>query len=176
MRHRKTELGRQTFKEHTNSLKPRQRTALILFDGIKEDDVILKALAVTGFSQEDIEYLVAQGFIEATDGAESRPFSANSGFAGMSDFGANSVFQSSIQNIPASQPPAESAMSEQDRYKRAYPIATRLTSGLGLKGFRLNLALESAGSYRELMVLAPKIRAAVGDEKFLELYRALKGY
>ncbi len=178
MRHRKTELGKQTFKERNNSLSPRQRSALILFDGAKEDDVILKALAVTGFSHEDIQYLVDNGFIEATDELQSRPFAANSGFSGlsgMSGFGGNSGFPVSTQNLPGAQP-TESPLSEQDRYKLAYPIATRLTSGLGLRGFRLNLSLESAGSYRELMVLAPKIRAAVGDEKFVELYRALKGY
>lgn len=176
MRHRKTELGKQTFKEHKNSLNPRQRSALILFDGVKEDDFILKALGATGFSQDDIQYLVDQGLIEASDDIQSRPFSANSGFTGMSGFGANSDFQTSIQNVPVPQQPAESAMSEQDRYKLAYPIATRLTSGLGFRGFRLNLSLESAGSYRDLIALAPKIRAAVGDEKFVELYRALKGF
>lgn len=177
MRHRKTELGRQTFKERNNSLTPGQRSALILFDGAKDDEVILKALASTGFSHEDIQHLVDKDLIEACDDAQSRPGMgnsgfANSGFAGMSGFGANSGFPASTQNFPAT----GTTLSEQDRYKLAYPIATKLTSGLGFRGFRLNLSVESVSSYTELMALAPKIRAAVGDEKFLELYRALKGY
>jgi hypothetical protein len=44
-----------------------------------------------------------------------------------------------------------------------------------LRGFRLNLSVESAGSYQDLLALAPKIREAVGDAKFAELDKALKG-
>ena len=66
--------------------------------------------------------------------------------------------------------PAESA---QARYLKAYPIATRLTAELGLRGFRLNLAIETAADLDMLRKLAPKIRDAVGSEKFLELENAL---
>ena len=37
------------------------------------------------------------------------------------------------------------------RYQSAYPLATKLTASLGLRGFRLNLAVEAAGSYEELL-------------------------
>lgn len=63
--------------------------------------------------------------------------------------------------------------SPQERYSAAYPIATSLTAGLGLKGFRLNLAIEGAGSYDDLVALAPKIREAVGPAKFAPLGSAL---
>jgi hypothetical protein len=63
--------------------------------------------------------------------------------------------------------------SSQQRYKDAYPLATQLTSSLGLRGFRLNLAVEGATSYEELLALAPKIRALVGVEKAAVLDRAL---
>jgi hypothetical protein len=42
-----------------------------------------------------------------------------------------------------------------------------------LRGFRLNLAVEAAGDLDKLKELAPKIREAVGPEKFLELENAL---
>jgi hypothetical protein len=42
-----------------------------------------------------------------------------------------------------------------------------------LRGFRLNLAVESAGDLAKLKELAPKIREAVGAEKFRELEIAL---
>ena len=58
-------------------------------------------------------------------------------------------------------------------YSKAYPIATRLTAGLGLRGFRLNLAVEAAGDLAKLQELAPKIKEAVGPEKFRELENAL---
>ena len=62
-----------------------------------------------------------------------------------------------------------------DRYKDAYPVATALTAELGLRGFRLNLAVEGAGSFADLSALAPKIREAVGDAKFAKLDKALFG-
>jgi hypothetical protein len=64
-------------------------------------------------------------------------------------------------------------LNAQEHYSRAYPIATRLTAGLGLRGFRLNLAVEAAGDIDKLKELAPKIKEAVGPEKFKELEAAL---
>ena len=66
-----------------------------------------------------------------------------------------------------------SGRSDMERYQAAYLIATELTSGLGLRGFRLNLALEGAGGFDDLAALAPKIREAVGDAKFARLEKAL---
>ena len=56
---------------------------------------------------------------------------------------------------------------------KAYPIAIRLTAGLGLRGFRLNLAVEAAGDLDKLKALAPRIKEAVGAEKFRELQSSL---
>ncbi|CDS51633.1 FIG00933524: hypothetical protein [Polaromonas sp. CG9_12] len=61
----------------------------------------------------------------------------------------------------------------QAHYSKAYPIATRLTAGLGLRGFRLNLAVEAAGDLDKLRELAPRIKDAVGAEKFRELQSSL---
>ena len=61
------------------------------------------------------------------------------------------------------------------RYSRAYPLATQLTAGMGLRGFRLNLAVEAAGSYSQLVALFPKIREAAGSDKSSQLERALAG-
>ena len=65
--------------------------------------------------------------------------------------------------------------SSTERYQAAYPVATELTASLGLRGFRLNLAVEAAGSFADLAALAPKIRQAVGDVPFTRLDRALFG-
>ncbi|MDQ6882064.1 MAG: hypothetical protein M3150_08230, partial [Pseudomonadota bacterium] len=59
------------------------------------------------------------------------------------------------------------------RYADAHPIAIQLTSGMGLRGARLNLAVESAGSYEQLVAIAPRIRDAVGLDKYLPLALAL---
>ncbi|MEO7241827.1 MAG: hypothetical protein ABIW85_02865 [Variovorax sp.] len=63
--------------------------------------------------------------------------------------------------------------TQQERYQDAYPIATQLTASLGLRGFRLNLMVEGATTYGQLVQLAPKIRDAVGARRALPLDRAL---
>jgi hypothetical protein len=54
-------------------------------------------------------------------------------------------------------------------------LATQLTATLGLRGFRLNLAVEAAGGFDDLLALFPKIQAAAGVEKSQTLERVLKG-
>jgi hypothetical protein len=65
-------------------------------------------------------------------------------------------------------------LSPKERYMAAYPIATKLTAGLGLRGMRLNLAVEGASNYEDLLAVADKIRDAVGPEKFAPLAAALQ--
>jgi hypothetical protein len=163
MKYRKTELGRQLFKEH-QALSGRQRSAFILMDGIKDHTDVLKSLAPTGLDTNDIQHLVDMGLIEATEVGSSG--SASTAKGGNSEAG---------QDGESGDASAKPVLTEQELYQRAYPVATKLTSGLGLRGFRLNLSVESASGYADLVALAPKIREAVGDGKFAELARALKG-
>jgi hypothetical protein len=160
MKYRKTELGKQTFKDRNIALTPPQRSAFILFDGEKEDTLIFKALAGTGLSADDVNFLIESGLIEATESQQPVAPERKS-VESLTDFTKNAAG-------------SDATLTDQQRYQRAYPVATKLTSGLGLRGFRLNLAVESAGSYQDLAALAPKIRDAVGDEKFVELARALR--
>jgi hypothetical protein len=162
MKYRKTELGQQIFKDRNASLSVAQRSAFIMFDGEKDDTVILKSLSVMGLSIEDIKHLLELGLIEAVGGANmaSQPKTVEP-----------VATASALPSDGALQAPA---LSEQERYQRAYLVASKLTSGLGLRGFRLNLSVESASSYKDLAALAPKIRDAVGDEKFAELAQALR--
>jgi hypothetical protein len=70
--------------------------------------------------------------------------------------------------------PREAGPTPQERYAAAYPIAAQLTAGLGLRGFRLNLAVEAATCYEDLVALSEKIREAVGGEKHAPLAAALR--
>jgi hypothetical protein len=54
-------------------------------------------------------------------------------------------------------------------------MATKLTASLGLRGFMLNLAVEGASGFDELVTLLPKIQEAVGAKPCMALERALKG-
>jgi hypothetical protein len=167
MKHGKTELGKQVFKGSNVSLSIAQRSALILFDGLKEDAAIIQSLAMMGLKQEDIDFLLQLGLIEVVDAAAaaSSPVVAAAGAANAA---------AAIAVTPPAVTEPAGAQSEQELYQRAYPIATKLTSGLGLRGFRLNMSVEGAAGYKDLVALSPKIQAAVGDEKYAELARALR--
>jgi hypothetical protein len=78
-----------------------------------------------------------------------------------------------IEAAPAAARPAEPDRSPQERYAAAYPIATRLTSTLGLRGVRLNLAVEASTCYEELLAVAARIREAVSSDQYAPLQAAL---
>ena len=146
----KTEAGQQVLKDRSVPLTPRQRSAFIQFDGKRSiDDVLASGL---GIGREEVDQMVALGLLAPLAGQPPAVAPA-------------------VSAAPA--PAAPSGRSRQQRYKDASPIATQLTGGLGLMGFRLNLQVEGTTSYEDLLALAPKIRAAVGAEKAAALDKAL---
>ena len=151
----KTQAGQQALKERHASLPPRQRSAFILFDGKRTVAQVLEATASMGITAQDVQGMLDQGLLEVLS--------------------ASAAAAAAAAAAPASGFGAEAFRSSGDRYQDAYRIATELTSGLGLRGLPLTLAVESAGGYRELVALAPKIRAAVGDVKYARLEQALNG-
>lgn len=145
MKYTKTDVGQQAFKERSPTLSSRQRSAFILFDGVKSLDEVLAATSGLGCTQADVDHLLAKGYIAAV--AASAPAVAAAGASGR---------------------------SPQQRYAAAYPLATKLTASLGLRGFKLNLAVEAAAGYDELLALLPRLQEAAGYEASLPLERALK--
>lgn len=150
----KTEAGLQVMKDRSVPLTPRQRSVFILIDGKRSMQELLTASAAMGVSPEDIEQLFELGLI--TD-ATPQPSPGERAAVAAHDEAAKE----------------HNARSPMQRYQEAYPIATKLTAALGLRGFRLNLAVEAAGNYEQLLELAPRIREAVGAEKFAALDKAL---
>lgn len=164
----KTQLGQSALQKRSVPLTPRQRSAFILFDGKRESHEVLKATAGLGVTPDDVSHLLSLGLLAPAiaDTAMAVP-GANADKTG-----------ADVSNVPPSAALSVNAdglptVSAQAHYSKAYPIATRLTARLGLRGFRLNLAVEAAGDIDKLKELAPKIREAVGPEKFLELENAL---
>ena len=154
----KTETGQQSFKARSPLFSARQRTAFIMFDGNKSVEQVLAAAASLGLTAEDVEHMVAHDMLAAAPGEAV-------------------LAQAQAAQDLAVQTAANafSARPAQERYTEAKPLATKLTATLGLRGFRLNLAVESAGGYDELLALLPKIRDAVGVKACEELERALTG-
>lgn len=172
MRYKKTELGQTALHNRSFALTPRQRSAFIMFDGKRSVEDVVKATAGLGVTIEDIHHLVGSGLLaEATQPVHPPPPLAN--HAAPPGVEAESP-ASGVAHAPTGKDKM-SVQSNQAHYSRAYPIATRLTAGLGLRGFRLNLAVEAAGDLDKLQELAPKIKEAVGAEKFKELEDALYG-
>ncbi len=158
----KTETGQQAFKARSPLFSARQRSAFILFDGVKTLDQVLGATTGLGVTAGDIDHMVAQGFLRLDDSV----------VAGAAAAAATAVANPQAPD-PVTQPP--SLRTPQERYQEAKPLATQLTASLGLRGFMLNLAVESAEGYEDLLALLPRIQEALGTKACRDLDRALKG-
>ena len=166
----KTQAGQEALKDRRGSLSSRQRSAFILFDGKRTMGEVLAATAAMGITQDDVQTMIAQGLLAPLSGQSMPVFAA----ATTSAAGTAADLDAPGTDLGTIASPMEgSGRSPKERYQAAYPIATELTAGLGLRGFRLNLAVEGAGSFDDLAALAPKIREAVGDDKFERLDHAL---
>lgn len=140
----KTDAGLRMLRDRASGLSPRQRAALILFDGQRSLADVLAATAPGGVTRADIDRLVDLGLVAEL--AEHFPSFSDSGPGGL----------------------------DRDRYLQVYAIAIALTTELGGKWGNLNLAVEAANNLEELQALAPRIRAAVGPMKYARLEAALK--
>lgn len=155
MKYIKSEAGQQAFKDRT-LLTPRQRSAFIQFDGRRSLDEVLQATAGLGVTLADLEQLVERGLLTLADETPAQAPAAAGG----------------VQRAVVPAEPAGAATAN-ERYKRAYPLAAQLTGALGLRGFRLNLAVEGAANAEDLIALLPKIKEAVGSQKCGPLEQAL---
>ena len=164
----KTALGQTALQNRSLALSPRQRSVFIMFDGKRTVDDVMKATTGLGVTPEDVSHLVSLGVLESHASPpavlEQIPAAVPAAVTHVA------TPQTATLAFDANGQPTASA---QARYSKAYPIAIRLTAALGLRGFRLNLAVEGAGNLDKLKELAPKIKEAVGPGKFLELENAL---
>jgi len=156
MRFIKTETGQQAFKERSPLFSTRQRSTFILFDGNKTVEQVLASTVGLGVTRADVDAMVNNGFL-APVGAETAP-----------------TVPIPLEGSSAP-PPARAQRTDQERYQQAKILATQLTASLGLRGFMLNLSVESAAGLSDLIKLFPKIRDAVGAKAAEGLERALRG-
>jgi len=166
----KTERGQSALHDRSVGLSPRQRSAFILFDGRRSDDEVLKAMAGLGVMPADVDHMVTLGLLTPVLPPSLHASGPPPGLP-------EKILPVHVRVAP--QPAAIVAANEsptmdaQAHFLKAWPVATRLTAGLGLRGFRLILAVEAAGDLAKLKELAPRIKEAVGAETFRELEVAL---
>ena len=154
----KTPEGQQAFKERHPDLSQRLRSAFLLFDGSRSLSQVLDATSALGVGKDDILALIPKGWLAEKDAAPVAPESST---------------QAAAISTPALAPAEVDPQSTAHRYQKAYPMAVSITGGLGLKGFRLNLAVEAAMGYQQLVDLAPRIRDAAGNKAYEPLHKAL---
>lgn len=157
MKYSKTEAGQAAFKQRSAQISARQRSLFILFDGNKTAEQVLASTTGMGTTQADIDAMVELGFLAEV---------AGSGKA------IKTSVASAAPGAP-SEAPAASDRTEQQRYLDGLKVATQITSSLGLRGFRLNLAVEAAANLHELIELLPKIESAVSVDVCKPLRSAL---
>lgn len=171
--YRKTEIGRQVLKDRSVALPSRQRMAFILFDGKKSLEEIVLATRGIGVTAADFEALIRLGLIELVpQPAPKEPVSVSpaSYYTEIGTVGGIFIPTGSVNGQPTGPVPES---EHQSRYAKAYPIAVGITSSLGLRGFKLNLAVESAMGYQDLVALLPKLVEVAGAEKCKELVSIL---
>lgn len=153
----KTAAGQQAFKERSTALTSKMRTVFLLLDGVRDATSVLADTAGLGVQPSDIEQLLDLGFIAALGSGKDAE---------------DAVATSTAQAVDEHNVPYP-VMSPQEQYIEAVQLATALTSKLGLFGFRLNLAIQSAADLDALRALLPKIEAACGHDAVYSLRRVL---
>lgn len=160
----KTELGIQVMKDRSVNLSAQQRSALILCDGKRSAEDVVRMTAAVGVTLLDIQALVAHGLVDAsespimaTQNTLPKPAAQNEAAASVSQTAA----------VPASQDGLDFGV--------ALNAAITLCSGLGFKGFGLNMSLTTVDSIEKLQKLAPDIRKAAGDFKYKPLHAIIFG-
>jgi hypothetical protein len=158
----KTALGAQVMKDRSVPLSAQQRSALILCDGIRSAEEVVKMTAAVGVTLQDIDALAHLGLIDNTTTAPKA-----SAPAAISSPSSPSSAEARSAEVPA-------AGSDQD-FAMALNTAITLCSNLGFKGFSLNMALTGVDSLEKLQKLAPEIRRVAGDAKYKPLHEQIFG-
>lgn len=171
---KKTDKGMEALRARDPALPHRMRPAFIMFDGQKSIEQVM-ALAPSAGGQlqvlEDIKQLLQQGLLELL----------RSGDASQASPSASDLMDSLAVPAPSAQPAAaplttSAAISDPgERYIKAYAAASQLVSGLGLKGFRLQLQLERAQGYDGLVAILPKLREVIDAKKLRPIEAILLG-
>jgi hypothetical protein len=171
----------------------------ILFDGKTSTADILKSTASLGVERSDVLDLIELGLIEPvpTDFVSTQPALGTTAQSALSPFNDtelnlesnnSSLFNNNSSNtnnnVSYTEPPKVPNANQANqfnldaevkklRFQNAYPLAVQITSNLGLGGFRLNLAIEQAMGYEDLVALLPRIEKAAGPNACTKLHEIL---
>lgn len=150
----KTAFGAVALKTRNPILPQRLRAAFILFDGHKTVEQVTAMMPASGpgaLSADDVQALLQLGLLVNANSIQVEDVSA----------------EVAVEAVAEPMDPSQS-------YLRAYPLACALAAELGLRGFRLQLAVEKAQGYDGLVALLPKLREAITADKLRPLEALLQ--
>jgi hypothetical protein len=150
-------------KDRSVPLSAQQRSALILCDGKRSAEEVVKMTSAVGVTLQDIDALAKLGLIDIATTLSNAPAPAPAAMPSASGQ------VSTVASGGASQ-----ADANQD-FAAALNAAITLCSNLGFKGFGLNMALTGVDSLEKLQKLAPEIRRVAGDVKYKALHEQIFG-
>jgi hypothetical protein len=188
----KTSKGAEVLQTRSMNLPSRQRTLLLLSNGERSHSYLLKQTEGLGASLMDLEALVGLGLL-ADHAAESLPEESQPRMPEPTVVAAapqalsselndlrveafkvrdelslkpgSATSNTSNRSMPASRLESDSRpFTEAEKFEYAYRSATKLSSELGLRGFRLQLSIEKASTLEELRALKPKLLEALVKE------------
>jgi len=113
----------------------------LMCDGVRDSAEILTASASHGFTSVDLYEMVQAGFIAPAATTSATPVAPQA---------------QAVLSATTSQSQGAALFIEAEH------LATSITAKLGLRGFRLNMAVERAGNLADLKALLPQIQEAAG--------------
>ena len=141
----KTAAGRQALKDRAETMPRKYHFPFLMCDGVRDSADILAASVQHGFTSVDLYQMVQLGFVEPMPtkvptrlGLETAPVSA------------------------AAESQARPSQQQASVFFDASKLATALSANLGLRGFRLNLAVQTASNLTDLDALLPQLEKALG--------------
>jgi len=137
----KTAKGREEIATRCYHLAPRLRTLLVMVDGRRAEDELLRNVAGLGLNAASMAELVEQGYIRLT-----------TSYGGMSEpEPAPTVMSEAVLSQAEAQAPSP---SQREQFQSLYDFYNKtIKANIGLRGFTLQLKVEKAASLDELRAL-----------------------
>lgn len=155
----KTAKGREEIATRCHHLPPRLRTLLVMVDGRRPEDELLRNVAGLGLDASSMAELVENGFIVLA-----------------TSYGTMTPPEPAAETAPAPVPAsaAEPSPSTAEQFQSLYDFYNKtIKSNIGLRGFTLQLKVEKAANLEELRALRRPYLEAVLKAKGSEIARQL---
>lgn len=160
---KKTDKGLEALRTRDPALPKRLRTAFILFDGQKSVAQVLRLLpgAPNGIALSDITDMLQSGWLVLLNPSTAPEMPARGLEVSSDTAAALAALQHS--GVP----------DHAQRYQQAYSMVMAIVGQMGLRGFRLQLALEKASGYDDLVAMLPRLRTAIDAAQMRPIEKVL---